>query len=797
MNESLQPENVVESTEYTFRRVLATAQRHWMIIASCLAIAVVVAAIRYAKTTPKFEASGAVMVQHSMPQSGFMETPLDREIQGYSDLFISDSVLSKAISKLSGVPAEIDTQMPEEYWPSALAKMLAIAPRRSSNIIDISCISEEPEACVDVISAVVDSAMEVFGETQKNHSLEYVNSLDKERKTIETTMLGTEEALLLAKRNCGDFGISQNAQALHPKIQRAIELSDALLEVQKSKLERETLLDQIQATARLGGDLLQHMQSFDEMVGEEFALSPFGITKNDISSLSKLQDELREKQRILEETNRFFGPAHPKHAAAMNEVHKSQARIDAINDRINGGIRDQDLGQRLVQILQASIQNLTKREQAIQSQYALAEKSALALNDEISAVATLERKVGMLRDRHEAILKRIADVDVNLDRSNIQFVVVSDPTLPTSPYSPKLQQTFGIAIMLGIMASVGLIWVIEVLNGKFIAVEQIETEVGQRVLSVIGKIPAGSATTGWDAVHCVTSPQSIEGEAFRTLRASIGFAGTETACISVTSSEPSDGKTTVVSNLASSFAQAGVRCLLIDADMRKPGMSKLLGKRGLPGLSDILRSDEDVHSVAPTRVHSSEVGNVEFIACGAKPSDPAALLSSSRMEDLLGWAVSSYDQVIIDCPPALIASDALIVGRLADSCLMVVNPDKNKRRAILRTADTLKNSGVEIAGLVLNNASMSIEKSYYGYGKGYGSHYQEEAPQDSASIANEPLAEEVQPTIPFKPKQAVENEVTASPLSTAKSNPTSPFRRVPLDEFNQSQKPKQESKDAA
>lgn len=770
MNDNLIPENASESMEFTFRRVLMSARRYWMVIVCSLVIANIAAAIYFSKAEPKFESSSAIMVQHSSPNSNYLETPVEREIQGYADLFVSDAVLSKALDSLHGLPAEINTESPKEYWPSQLSQMLEISPRRSSNIIDLSCISAEPDTCVDVLNAVVNSAMNVFGETQKNHALELVRSLDSERREIEERLMDKEVHLLDARRNCGDFGISNNAKALHPLVQTAVKLNDTLIELQKKKLALETLRQQVSTTMQLGGNLLQHMERFESLVGQEFSMSPFGTTKYDVQSLGKVRDQLRQEQQRLEEVNRFYGPAHPKHATAMKAVLHTQSRIDAIQSQVEQGLNDEATGARLLEIVDASIQNAASEELALTRQYAAAEQKALSLNDKLSQVAMLDREVTLLRGQHDSLLERIADIDVNLDRANIQFVVVSDPMLPTSPKFPNAKQTFSIATLLGAFAAAGLIWLIELFHGKFVGVEQIESEVGERVLAVVGKIPQALGRTGWNAVHSFDSPQSIHSEGFRTLRASIGFATAETSCISITSSEPGDGKTTVVSNLATSFAQANVRCLLIDADMRKPGMSKLVGKRGMLGLSDVLRSDENLPDLVQQRVQSTGNENLEFLSCGSKPADPSALLSSARMEELLGWASRHYDQVIVDCPPALIASDATIVGRLVDSVLLVVNPDKNHRKAILRTNEALRSSGVEVAGLVLNNASIAVAKSYYGYGKGYGHHYyddRDETPADDSAAA------ELAATIPFPVQPTAQPAAaTAAELTTGEYQST-------------------------
>jgi capsular exopolysaccharide synthesis family protein len=215
----------------------------------------------------------------------------------------------------------------------------------------------------------------------------------------------------------------------------------------------------------------------------------------------------------------------------------------------------------------------------------------------------------------------------------------------------------------------------------------------------------------------------VESEAFRTLRTTLAFSGGEMQRLAVTSSEPGDGKTTVLSNLGASFAQAGKRTLLIDADMRRPGLSKLFSLRGRNGLSDVLRGSTDIATMCGERIQETGVPGLFLLPCGPKPADPAELLSGPRMADLVAWAETHFDQVLIDCPPMLAASDAALVGRLTDGVVLVVQPEKNHRRLVLRAVEGLRALQVTLVGVVANNVNGAGEEGYYGYGAGYGYGY--------------------------------------------------------------------------
>ena len=158
----------------------------------------------------------------------------------------------------------------------------------------------------------------------------------------------------------------------------------------------------------------------------------------------------------------------------------------------------------------------------------------------------------------------------------------------------------------------------------------------------------------------------------------------------MTSAEPGDGKTTILANLAVCYAQAEKRTLLIDADLRRPGLTGLMDMRGPRGLSEVLRSEVDIAQMAPrcTSVPPASKG-LDILPSGSRPTDPAELLGSPRFSQLLAWAETVYDLILIDSPPILATTDTAIIGRLVDGVILVVQPAKNRRRLVTRVVERL------------------------------------------------------------------------------------------------------------
>lgn len=346
----------------------------------------------------------------------------------------------------------------------------------------------------------------------------------------------------------------------------------------------------------------------------------------------------------------------------------------------------------------------------------------MALNDRM---AMIEREVTLLRDLHGTILNRITNIDISDDQTGPRLAILSEPAalatlLPTkSPASGLI-----VFVVAGLVVGLCLVYLLDILDDRFESPMEISEQLGAQVLTLVRKMPT-SENGGFAAVQVHLAPESVESEAFRTARTALALSGQETECLAVTSAEPSDGKTIVITNLAVSFAQAGKRTLLIDCDLRRPGLTKLLDLRGEAGISDILRGADDVGEMARQRVKSTEVENLDVISAGPRPSNPLELLSSSRFTDLVAWAETAYEQVLIDGPPTLAASDSSIIGRNADGIILVVQAEKNHRRKVLRAVENLRAVKVNLLGVVVNGPKAGTRGDRYGYGYGgYGYEYE-------------------------------------------------------------------------
>ena len=206
-------------------------------------------------------------------------------------------------------------------------------------------------------------------------------------------------------------------------------------------------------------------------------------------------------------------------------------------------------------------------------------------------------------------------------------------------------------------------------------------------------------------------------EAYKTLRTNIRFSLPEGKChkVGVTSGLPNEGKSITALNIAITFAEAGQRVLLIDADLRRPSVARLLIENGDPGLSNLLAGMCKVEDV----IHKNQYPNLDVILSGAIPPNPSELLSSPRMAKLLEDFTGQYDYIFVDTPPVNVVTDASVLAPELDGMLFVVRQNQSERESVARAISQLNRAGAKILGFVLNGAKLASGKKYARARKGY------------------------------------------------------------------------------
>ena len=216
--------------------------------------------------------------------------------------------------------------------------------------------------------------------------------------------------------------------------------------------------------------------------------------------------------------------------------------------------------------------------------------------------------------------------------------------------------------------------------------------------------------------HLITkiNPKSPISEQYRTIRTNIQFASVENPIRSmiVTSSGPSEGKSTTTANLAIVYAQQGKRVLLIDADLRKPTIHYTFRLDNLRGLSNVLVGERSLEEV----VHESDVPGLDVVSCGPIPPNPSELLGSKKMRDMLDYAKDQYDIIMLDTPPVLAVTDAQILANFVDGSILVIRSGYTEIEAATKAKEALEPARAKLLGTVLNGREKTASNYYYYYG---------------------------------------------------------------------------------
>ena len=312
------------------------------------------------------------------------------------------------------------------------------------------------------------------------------------------------------------------------------------------------------------------------------------------------------------------------------------------------------------------------------------------------------------------VVERIAPED-ELGNPTVVATTVAPAEVPAGPASPNVPLVLAAGLVVGLLAGLGLAWLRESLDTR---VRDAEVLAELTDLPLVGSIPAWPESAG--RVVVAAAPYSPAAESFRQLRTNLQFlrvaeGGTPgdrrgAHVLAVTSSLSGEGKSTVSANLATTLAETGARVLLVDADLRRPAVARVLGIEGGVGLTTVLAGEADVDDV----VQEWGGSGLAVLPSGAVPPNPAELLSSPAMRRLVSELRTRYEYVVVDTPPVLPVADASVLSRVVDGMVVVANARRVRRRQLTQGLGDLSRVSAHVLGVVLNQVRRDEESYSYG-----------------------------------------------------------------------------------
>jgi polysaccharide biosynthesis transport protein len=572
----------------------------------------------------------------------------------------------------------------------------------NSRLIEVTFEAEDPQLAAQIVNTHLQNFVEQNFRSKYDATIQASNWLSSELEGLRIKVEKSENARIAYQRANQTWQIDEKQDITTSKL---ADLSKAVTEAQTDVAQKEAMYrmavsGNVDALPTAHGsevltELLKRKSDADEQYAE--ALNQYGPNFPKVLRIAAQQKELddnlgRARKTLIESVQQEFN-------TARSHVELLQETLDKQRAEAN------DQAEKLIQyhILQHD-----------------AESDRLLYD-------------GLLQKLKEAT------ITVGLRSTNIRVV---DPALaPGGPSRPQKARNILLAFLIGLVGGVGLALFREYLDNTVKSPDDIEALTGLPSLAVVPAMPGLNAHQGRLArrtgeggspgrieLLSYAQPKSQISEAFRALRTSLLLSQAEhpPQVILVTSALPREGKTTAAVNLAVTLAQLGDRTLLMDSDLRKPGIRRALnltlGKD--VGLSSYLAG---VSSLDEATIQHPTITNLSALTTGPVPPSPADLLSSHRMREAIAELRRRFKFIVIDSPPVMAATDAVILSALTDGVLLVVRSGETPKEAFTRTRDLLAAVKCRLLGVVLNAVDSSAPDYYYSYryypyayGYGYG-----------------------------------------------------------------------------
>ena len=592
----------------------------------------------------------------------------------------------RSLFKSADTTAAAEAPAPDEsaIESGLIGQLLAgveIVPQRQTRLVEIVYTSPDPTFAALAATTLADE----YAQQNLDLRLETINKnlafLGEEVAKQETKVAESEEAM-------AGYRERQNALSLEDRqnivVARLNTLNDTATKARTTRLQKEATYKQV--------------KSIDPKSDAADAYPVIATNPGVMEAKTRLNDLMAEKARLA---SRYL-PGHPDLIKVEGQIDSARAALVAQRSRVIESARND---------YEAAIHE----ERSFSGQLESQKGAAMDLDRKSGAYLVLQRQAETNRQVYQSLLQQQKELRVvsNSRTNNVQ--VMDRAEVPGAPFSPNARRDWFTAIVAGLIVALGLAFGMEYLDDT---VKTPDDVTGRLRLPMLGLVPAVPGTQV--PLLSETVPNDF-GEAFRSLRTSLVFTASPDGprVVAVTSSHPLEGKTTTACNLGIVLALGGSRVLLVDADMRRPGLHTVVGVPNETGLSHLLVGQARVRDA----VQKTSQQNLFVISAGRIPPNPSELLTSDRMNALVDNLRSGpFDWVIIDTPPVLAVTDAVLVSRSVGSVVFVIGSEMTRRMHAERAIETLSAGRPKSIGAVLNRVDLNRNKYYYS--RYYGYHYQ-------------------------------------------------------------------------
>lgn len=565
-----------------------------------------------------------------------------------------------------------------------LVSNLKIAQVQKTEIIRISYQSLSPKLAADIVNKVISAYIQRSYETRFSSSQRVSNWLSNQLDDLKQQVQTSQERMLDVQKRLGILGFDPN----HSQITASLE--------QLSTAANAARIARIVAESEY-----RTLSSMDpNSIEGSIATAPGAAP----SQLNTLRSQIASARASLAQMESDLGPNHPA-------VKAQKAQIAELSKEIN---KEQ---QRLVLKAKEDFLATSKNEQETAAVLDAEKNKAYKLRDDLVEYTIRQREFESDRSLYEGLLQRLRTAGVEAGLESLEIDVVDPALLPANPILKRKTTLVLTYFVLGLAAGIMMAFLLESLDTGLRNVAEVEGLLELPSLAIIPRFKRSPEMAGQSVavrnIISLSQPKSQFAEAFRSLRTALllSSAGHPPQFILLTSATPSEGKTTASTNLSTVLAQGNVRVLLIDADLRRPTVHERFGLSARVGLSSVLTGATTLDKAVQ---RLQEVPNLDVLVSGPMPPFPTELLSSDAMRQLLEAAGKIYTHIVIDSPPVLSVTDAVILAREANAVVLVIRQGKSSKHIVRRARDLLLRSGAAVNGILLNAVDVS-SPDYYGY----------------------------------------------------------------------------------
>ena len=585
-------------------------------------------------------------------------------------------------------------KLPPELQAKALEKadaarkmqgMIQVHPVKDSRIVNITIEDTDPERAAILANTVANSYKDNNLNRRTEASKDSADWLQDQLADLRGKLAGSELALFNFKReNDLVYTTLDNKQTITNS--KLVAINDTLTKVRTKKAEIDAKVKSIKS-ARDSKDI-------DKVMA-------LGVIASN-TFVNKLKEQQAGVQNEMAELNERYGAEHPKMKATLEKLETSKQNLQKEIDAI--------LGANV-----AEYDELVTTEKNLEVMLEGIKKEAFETNKKEIDYKRLAREEENNQRLFDLVLKRMKEMDLSamLKANNVR--VLDEAQVVRFPVKPNVRRNLGLAAVLGLLAGVGLAFLLEFQDRTVKGHQDIEA-LGLNFLGLLPSIPGGDpAHPAKRDLYIQDQPKSTVAECCRTIRTNLLFMSPDNPAkrLVVTSAGPQEGKTTTLINLGIVLAQGGQRVLLVDSDMRRPRLHKSFGVPNAIGLSSLIVGEGTVEDA----VKSTTVPGLFVLPSGPVPPNPAELLHTDRFKKIADQLAEKYDRVVFDSPPVGAVTDPLVLANQMEGTILVAKMLQTNRDMAERASKSLRDANAKILGAILND--VDVEKRQYGYYLGY------------------------------------------------------------------------------